>query len=172
MFETHWAYAIPLAPLLSRFILALYWHWLMRDILPEEAQERDVHRGAILGLAGFSFTAVAGLAVLDVTQRPGLQLSIWYVLLSFVSYVTALNLQSYKSTRWQNYLASALIEMGSLSLTLTLVSLVLSAKFQEWFQYLVSVVAVGSWVVDHAIRLWLDNAYFAGVDERRRTGGL
>jgi hypothetical protein len=170
MFESGWSYAFPLVPVITRFFMALSWHRLMVDELPEGAQHRDAHRGVILALAGFSFTAVAGLAVLE-TQRPGFQLSIWYVLLSFVAYLTALNLQSYKVTRWQNYVAAALIEMGSLSLTLTLVSLVSAGKFDEWFPTLVAVVAFGSWAADHVIRLSLEISHFVGEDAKRTKGG-
>jgi hypothetical protein len=170
MFESPWAYAFPLAPVATRSVLAIFWHWLMFDELPEAAQHRDANRAVILALAGFSFTAVAGLAVLDTAGRSGFQLSIWYVLLSFVSYLTALNLQSYKVTRWQNYIAAALIEVGSLSLTLTLVSLVLAGKFDDWFRALVAVVAVGCWAVDHFIRLYLENSHFVGEDMKRRKG--
>ena len=170
MFESGWAYAFPFTPVITRFMVGLYWDQLMLDELPEAAQHRDAHRSVILALAGFSFTAVAGLAVLE-TQRPGFQLSIWYVLLSFVAYLTALNLQSYKLTRWQNYVAAALIEMGSLSLTLTLVSLVSAGKFDTWFRTLVAAVALGSWVVDHAIRLLLEISHFVGEDAKRRKGG-
>lgn len=51
-----WQYVIPFVPLATRFVLGLYWHWLMPDALPEEAQERDLHRATILGLAGFRAT--------------------------------------------------------------------------------------------------------------------
>lgn len=170
MFESLWAYAFPFVPVATRFVLGYYWHWLMSDELPEAAQHREAHRAVILALAGFSFTAVAGLAVLDAAGRSGFQLSIWYVLLSFVSYLTALNLQSYKVTRWQNYIAAALIEVGSLSLTLTLVSLVFAGNFDGWFRTLVAVVALGSWAADHFIRLYLENSHFVGEDARRRRG--
>jgi hypothetical protein len=143
----------------------------MREVLPEEAQERDAQRGTILGLAGFSFTAVAGLAVLDSTGRSGLQLSVWYVLVSFVAYVAALNLQAYKTTRWHDHLATALMEVGALALALTLISLLFGAKFDSWFPYLAAGLALGAWLIDHCVRLWMEIQYFRERDARLRRGG-
>lgn len=171
MFTSPWAYTYPFVPVVTRLIIGIYWDWLMREDVPEEAQERDGQRGTILGLAGFSFTAVAGLAVLDTTGRPGLQLSIWYVLVSFVAYVAAMNLQTYKGKRWHDFLATSLIEVGALSLALTLISLVFGAKFETWFPYLASALAFGSWLIDHCIRLWIEINYFRARDARLRRGG-
>jgi len=78
----------------------------MSKDLPEEAQERDLQRTFIFSLAGFSFTAVAGMAVLEGAVRVSLQLPAWYVLVSFVALITSLNIQSYKSSRWQGQIAT------------------------------------------------------------------
>lgn len=164
MFDAPWAYYYPAFPAFTRFFFGMYWGSWAGDVLKEGEQDRDAHRSIILGLAGFSFTAVAGLAVLDASIRSSLQLPIWYVLVSFVCYVSALNLQSYKATRWQNQLAAALIEAGSLSLTLTLVALLFNTKFDPWFPYLASAIALGAWFADHAITLCLENAHLRSLD--------
>lgn len=143
----------------------------MPETLPEDAQERDLHRATILGLAGFSFTAAAGLAVLDANTRAGLQLPIWYVLVSFVAFTSALNLQSYKASRGQNQLAMGLIETGTLSLTLTLVTLLLGAKFASWFNYAATSLALAAWALDHIIKLRIEHCYYRERDERKRRGG-
>lgn len=140
----------------------------MTKDIPEDAQERDLQRATILALAGFSFTAVAGLAVLDASIRTSLQLATWYVLISFVAYVSALNLQSYKFSRWQNQLASGLIETGSLSLTLTLASLMFTATFSKEFQWTASAIALGAWLLDHVIRLRIDHRYLFELDAALR----
>lgn len=171
MTDFGWEYIVPLVPLLTRFALGLYWHGLMSETLPEKAQERDLHRATILGLAGFSFTAAAGLAVLDASTLASLQLPIWYVMVSFVSFIGALNLQSYKATRAQDQLATALIEVGTLSLTLTLVTLLLGAKFAPWFNCSASFLALGAWGLDHTIRLRIEHSYFAEREKRTRRGG-
>lgn len=133
----------------------------MLEELPEEAQERDVQRAFILSLAGFSFTAVAGLAVLDATIRVTLQLPTWYVLLSFVAFVSALNMQSYKSKRWHNQFATALLEVGTLSLMLALAALLFNASFSILFQWIATIITLAAWLIDHLFRLFLDGCYFA-----------
>lgn len=161
------AYFLPAVPLVTRLLLGVRWLKPMLEHLPEEAQERDVQRTFIFSLAGFSFTAVAGLAVLDATIRVTLQLPTWYVLLSFVVFVSALNVQSYKSSRWQNQLATALLEAGTLSLMLALVALLFTASFSCIFQWIATAITLGSWLVDHLIRLVIDYKYLAA----RKTKG-
>lgn len=136
----------------------------MNSHLPEPAQDRDANRGYILSLAGFSFTAVAALIVLDATTKVTLQLPIWFVLVSFLSFLASLNLQSYKSTRWQNQLAAALLEAGTLSLVLAIIALLFGATFDRVFQFAAATLALLTWAVDHSVRLWIDNRYLTEVD--------
>jgi hypothetical protein len=168
--QSGWTYSIPLLPLISRFMVGLYWDWLMPISLPEDAQERDMQRGVILGLAGFAFTAAAALAVLDAATRPSLQLSIWYVLVSFVSYLSALSIQSYKHRIWQDQLATALIEAGSLSLMLALVSLLVAAKLEGWFICMATSVALLAWLIDHGVKLRLFWRFLRALDDQQRRG--
>lgn len=171
MFKTGWAYLLPFIPLVSRMALGARWRILMMQVPPEEAQERDLHRATILSFAGFSFTAVAGLAVLDANTRSSLQLPIWYVLISFVAYLSASNLQSYKTTRWHNQLAFALADTGSLSLSLTIVVLILGATLAPWFYYAVGAVTLGAWLLDHSLRLLIDHRYYREVAANPPKGG-
>jgi hypothetical protein len=154
-------YVLPLFPVLTRAVLYFRWPKVMADRLSEEAQERDVQRTFIFALAGFSFTAVAAFAALDSTVRVGLQLPTWYVLASFVSLVSALNVQSYKSSRWQNQLATALLEVGTLSLMLALVALLFTAHFGCAFQFVATAVTLGPWLIDHGIRLAIEDNYLS-----------
>jgi hypothetical protein len=89
-----------------------------------------------------------------------------------VAYVSALNLQSYKITRWQNQLGTALVEVGALSLVLTVVSLIFSAKLDNAFQWLAASMAVGAWLVDHTIKLVFDYRYFSSRDTRLQKEAL
>ena len=157
-------YALPLLPMATRLLLAVRWSWLMFVDLPELAQERDAQRGYILSLAGFSFTAVAGLIVLDSTLKVKLQLPIWFVLTSFLAFLASLNMQAYKSTRWQNQLAASLRECGTLSLISALCSLLLAAPFDPFFQGAASFLAALTWLIDHAVCLRIDHRYFYEVD--------
>jgi hypothetical protein len=149
-------YFVPAAPLVSRGLLCLRWRRCMNDVLPEPAQERDLHRTTVLALAGFSFTAVVGLSVLDLGTRSNLQLSVWYGLVSCVCYLGAFNLQAYKVRRFQDQFGMALIEAGSLALALTLLSLLFSSKFDSSFQWAAVLLAIGFWLTDHVTRLVID----------------
>lgn len=160
-------YCLPLLPLITRGLLVFRWSWHMSTVLPEPAQDRDFERTVVLALAGFSFTAVAALAALDATSRVGFQLSVWYALVSFVSYISSLNLQSYKAARWQGQFATALTEMGTLSLMLTVASLIFSAKIESLFQWSASLFALGAWLADHIFKLWIDCTYLEELDAKR-----
>ncbi len=160
------SYFAPLVPLITRSILCMRWRRLMSTDIPEAAQERDVHRGFILSLAGFSFTAVAGLAVLDSPTRVSLQLPTWYVLASFVSLLSSLNLQSYKVTRWQNQMATALLEVGTLSLMLAVVALLFTASFGRVFQLSAGTITLSLWFIDHLVRLSLDSRYLSELHSK------
>ena len=135
----------------------------MSQVPPEEAQERDVNRSFILSLAGFSFTAVAGFSVLQAADRIALQLPTWYVLLSFVAYISTLNVQSYKSTRLHNQFATALVELATFSLMISLVALLFAASFDPVFQWAALIVTLAAWALDHGFRLYLDYDYLKDV---------
>ena len=154
-------YFLPVIPLVTRFLLCLRWNSQMSTELSEAAQERDVQRTFILSLAGFSFTAIAGLALLDGIIRVGLQLPTWYVLLSFVAFFASLNAQSYKSNRLHNQIATALVEIGTLSLMLSLVALLFTAPFNCEFQWVATFVTLGTWLMDHLFRISIDYSYLA-----------
>ena len=131
-----------------------------------------MQRSVILALAGFAFTAAAALSVLDTGARPSLQLSIWYALASFLSYMSALSLQSYKYRIWQDQLATALIEVGSFSLMLTLITLLIAAKLEPWFLWMAACVTLVVWTVDHGIKLRLFWRYMRALDGRERRRGI
>ena len=128
---------------------------MWRD-LPEEAQARDLQRSTILALAGFSFTAIVGIALLDDKNRVALELPTWYVVVSFVSFLAAANLQSYKSTVWQNQVSAGLVECGALSLTLAVIALVYITQFSSSMKLSVAILGSGVWALDHLVRLKLD----------------
>lgn len=133
----------------------------MSEQLPEEAQERDLQRTFIFSLAGFSFAAVVGMAVLEGALRISLKFAAWYVLVSFVALIASLNLQSYKSTRWQGQIGTGLLEVGTLALMLSLVALMFTAGFSNTFRCAAGVITLLPWMIDHLIRLMIDHRYLA-----------
>lgn len=153
------AYAVPLLPLLVRAILTRRFHQSMVEYLPEEAQEREQHRSLILTLAGFSFTGLLALVVLDSALAQRFRLPIFYLLTSFLSYMWALNLQGYKARRWHGSLAVGLVEVGSLSLLLSVIALLWAPTFERSFAAGLSTFACIVWGLDFVLRLTFEYRY-------------
>jgi hypothetical protein len=128
-----WLYLTALLPVISRGVILWRFKELMQDVLPEEEHDRESNRSLILAFAGFSFTGVTALVVLEPTLKQSVRGAVFFLLVSFLSYLWALNLQSYKATRWQGEAAGLLTEIGSLCLVMALVSLLVTSAFGEIF---------------------------------------
>ncbi len=142
---------VPVVPLVTRGVLvARFWQKMAR--VPAEAeQDREGNRSYIALLAGFSFTGLTVLLALPGTDV----LAIVYVFVSFLSYLASLNLQSYKAGRWQDQLATALTDAGSLCLVLCVLLLLEHQVFVGHPRLRVFwVVALLWWIVDHLLRVW------------------
>lgn len=158
---------VPLIPLATRCLMCVGWYWQMQTVLGEQAQDRDFARTTILSLAGFAFTAVAGLSVVSDGKNPNLELAVWYVTTSFIAYICSLNLQAYKATRWQNQIAQGLVEAGNLALLAALVAMIQGTDFSSRMKLLVVLFASSAWLTDHVIRLLIDMRYLSAL---RRDG--
>jgi len=132
----------------------------MKEVLSEEEQDRDTNRSLIIAFAGFSFTGTIALIVLEPSLRQVVKWAVYFLLVSFLSYLWSLNLQAYKNVRWQSEIASALTDAGSLCLVLALVSLLAHSAFPSPFVYATSSLALAVWTVDHLIRLSIDGRYY------------
>jgi hypothetical protein len=75
--------------------------------------DRQTARSIILPMAGFSFSALLALVVLDANRMQGLRTPILLLLLSFLAFYSSLNLQSYKIRRWEDQIATGLKETAS-----------------------------------------------------------
>ena len=153
--------------MLTRAVLCLLWYWQMDSVLSEAAQDRDFARTTILSLAGFSFTAVAALSLMDAPNRPFFEAAVWFVLVSFLAFLGSLNLQAYKATRWQNQLAQSLLEVGTLALLLALVALISGSKVSTGLKDLVLYVASALWLFDHTTRLVIDYRYLSSLSDKK-----
>lgn len=114
-------YIFPFIPIIIRIVLGIRFRKSMQDKLLEAECDREGHRAIILPLSGFSFTGVLALIVLQKTNNLDLHLQIYYLFLSFISYLCALNIQKYKSRRWHDQIGTALYELASLSLILSII---------------------------------------------------
>jgi hypothetical protein len=98
---------------------------------------------------------VFGIAVVDVASQQNLQLSMYYLLISFLCCLSALNLQSYKYRRWHDQVGDVLVDAATLSLVLSVIAIVLSTNPSNLYKLAITTVALLGWGVDHTIRLLL-----------------
>jgi hypothetical protein len=117
-------YSIPFLPLSTQLVFIATGGSWMREHLPSEEQDREQHRSLILGMAGFSFTGLVALVVLDSTVQQNLELPIYCLFLSFLGYLSAMNLQSYKFFRWIDHVSDGLRDTAGFSLVLAVVQVV------------------------------------------------
>jgi hypothetical protein len=150
---------IPMGPILVRAIVALCHRPMLDESLSEEELARDQHRSVILTLEGFSFTGVLGLAVLDRASGNDFGMAIYFLLVAFLGYHFPRNLQSYKHKRWHDLAGDALMDAASLSLILSIVSVIRVAEVEIGLQRTLSVIAIGFWLLDFAIRVRLQWRY-------------
>ena len=146
-------YFVPLLPLVSRSLLCIKHRDHMSEILCENEQDRESHRSHILALAGFSFTGLLAIAVLDATLLQDFHYAVYYLLVSFLCYLSALNFQGYKSKRWHDQLATALMDAASLSLIMSIISILKIRPFSAFFVSILSALALLIWGVDHIARI-------------------
>jgi len=144
-------YFLPLFPIVTRGILYLKFQKRMKDVLSPEELDKESHRTYIMTLAGFSFSGLLAMAVLDTALRQDYRLAIYYLFLSFLGYLFGLNLQSYKAKRWQDQLATASTDMASLCLVLSILSILMTQNFSRSFACPLSIAAILIWLVDHGL---------------------
>jgi hypothetical protein len=135
---------------MAKFIL------LPMEPLSHAELDRAGARAIILPLAGFSFSALLALVVLDANRIEGLRSPIYLLLASFLAFYSSLNLQSYKVRRWEDQLATGLKEAGAGWLLLSVVAVVQASPAAGSYKTLVAAPAIVVWVADLAIRLTLD----------------
>lgn len=146
-------YLLPFFPIVSRTVLCLTFRSQMNEILSEDEQDREAHRTLILSLSGFSFTGLIGLIVIDATLRLNYKVAIYYLLISFLSFLFSLNAQGYKSKRWHDQIATSIMDTGSLSLILAASYLIGNQNFGMPFSLSLILLSVVAWLTDHIIRL-------------------
>jgi hypothetical protein len=140
----------------------------MGERLSEEELDRDSHREYIAAMAGFSFTALIALILLDASFKASFRLPIYYLVLSFLAYLFALDLQGYKARRWQDEVGTAAMDVGSLCLMLSIVVLLVTQVNDSLFSCPLSVLAIGIWLLHHVLHISFDHRF---LSERRRAHG-
>lgn len=158
---------LPLLPFLTRgLVLGLLHRGWMGQIVPEGVNDRDTHRTMVLALAGFSFSGLLAISVADATLRQDLRLSVYYLLVSFLSYFFALNLQGWKYLRWHDaILSDGLIEAASLSLLASVVAVVWQGNPNTNYAFAIAAAAAIVWLIDHVVRLRLTGEALRAKEE-------
>ena len=152
-----WA-LVSLLPLGTRGLIMLRFHKHGRTDLPTGQLDREGHRGLILALAGFSFTGLIALAVLDQALQKNFELATVYLVVSFMAFMFALNMQSYKSRRWQDDIGTIAADIATLSMLLSVIAVLFTGRPSSAIR---AVAALGLliWFVDHAVRLGIEWRY-------------
>ena len=160
-------YLIPFLPLCVRAVLLGIYRDYMRAALPDEAQDRDVHRSVVLGLMGFSFSGTVALFVVNAKVELNLLLPAYFLLVSFLSYFIVLNIQQYKIARWQDNLGDGFLESGHFALMLSIATLVLNAEAPVPYRYAIAAMSVIVWLADFVIRIRIKWKYLRAVKQSR-----
>jgi len=134
------------------------------DVIPEKALDREQHRTLINALASISFAGLLGLVALpgDLEQR---QLSIWFVLVSFLALLATLNVQGYKSRRWHDLTGDGLFESATLSLLASVIAFILDSGLTLSFQMACLFLAALVWASDFIFRIHFTIDFLDGKDQ-------
>lgn len=159
--RTSWklfTHLVPLTPLLTRGAISIVFYRFMSGSLTDTAKQRPENRSVILGMMGFSSASLLALTVVDANVATMTFYPVYYMLISFLGFYLALNIQSYKDHEWQGQLGAVLLDVATLSLLLSIVSIILLSNQDSFYKNLFTGLALGTWLIDHLIRL---------VNERR-----
>lgn len=154
-------YLSPFLPLLTRISLIVKFWVIMRTNLSKEERDESGHFIYIFPLAGFIFTGLLALIVLEITNNIGLSFPIYFLFIGFIGYMSAINLQGYKFGIWQDQIATGMMEMGSLSLILSILNVLLLTNFHLIFILTLSLIAVSVWLIDHIVRIRYSTIYLS-----------
>ena len=163
-----WNFAVflaPLAPCVVRAVLALRYRGQLSERLGDEQRDTEAHRAQLLTLAGFSFSGLIAVIVLNATLRYDFHTVIYYLLLSFLGFLLSLNIQGYKFTRGLDLFSTAVMDTATLSLILAIVAMLFAAGLDVRFASATSVLACSVWLLDFLWRVRLDSKYFHDVME-------
>lgn len=159
---------VPLTPFVTRLLLCSGYSSLMRIKLTTEEKDREANRTIILGLVGVSFTGLLALTIVDAKIDLKTFYPVFYMLISFLCFITALNLQAYKRFRWHNIFGAALIEAAILSILLAITAIIWSSNQSGFYKILFSVLAFSTWSADHYIHLRLLRKYLKFLSDKQK----
>lgn len=154
-------YFAPLTPIIIRLVVSIRYRRFLRAALNAEEADVESHRAVVVALAGFSFTGLIGLIVVDAATRTSYKFAIYFLLTSFLCYLFTLNLQGYKLWRWIDVLSDAVWESASLSLILAIVQTMRASRMDSYFIAGAAALAGFVWGIDFIVRVVLFYRYLS-----------
>jgi hypothetical protein len=116
---------------------------LEQGILPERSKSiRETNRSLLLSLASLSFAGLMAVALTDSAVADDLQFPIYFLLVSFLSFLTAIGAQQRLNRQRDNQNSIALIDMGILSLIMSVISVVFIVRGGGVFEFVFAAVAL------------------------------
>lgn len=162
-------YFLPFFPFLTRSFIVVYFLPCMSDAISEKESDRDTHRGLILGMSGFSFSGLLALAIVNAEVKTNFDLAVFYLLISFLCYFLALNIQGYKLFRWNDQVSDCLIESASLSIILAIITIIMKSVGFTNYSIAIILISCSIWILDHIIRLKLSFSYLTILQASKKN---
>jgi hypothetical protein len=153
-------YALPLLAALPRCWVTWRYRRFMEETISDHERAANEHRTLILALAGFSFSAAVALPAYGLTAEKDVLLPTFYVVVSFLCYLGALNAQSHKLVRWHDQVGSGLADIAIFALFMAV--FVMLVSLDPPIAYLVAVItlAILVWGIDLALRVSAWTSFF------------
>lgn len=114
-------YLLPLLPFLTRLFLLKYRKRLPRAV---SRGERNVesNRALLVGFLSLTFAGLLAVTIADAKLKLTQPLPVYFILISFLFYYSAYNLQAYTYRRWVYHLSETMITAAAMSLMLCIAS--------------------------------------------------
>jgi hypothetical protein len=157
-------YALPLLPLLTRSVVAIVFYPLLPSRLANDEQQRADYRSLVIGLMPISFAGLIALTIYDAKLATDVSFGFagYYMLISFLAFYMVLNIQSYKLKEWHGQLGDGLLDVATLSMLLSIVAILFYGGQSGFFKAVFVTVALGGWLIDHAVRLYFEGLVLKG----------
>jgi hypothetical protein len=165
-----WPYfLLPVVPAVSRLGLCVRFRGLLHDGIPDDWLNTDQNLVVLIGIAGFSFTGVVGITVLEsATRRQELQLPIFFLLVSFLCSLSGINLESYRFDVFRFLAGDILYDASIFCLIASIVTIVIMARYPLSFMLFVTLIAFAAWSGDHLLRVRYTNHVLVGVKHAKK----
>lgn len=132
-------YFLPFFPCIVYIFLLISVKDVLTGTLSSDERDTDRNRTVIGLMAGFAFAGITAISVLKNEQKVefGLEASLYYLVISFLCYLVAINLEAYKFFVYLSILGDLLVDIADLSLLCCVLSFVFIAGYSERTKWLI-----------------------------------